>query len=191
MRCSARSDAADGALLGLPHAPRSLHVDLPQSWAARTHLRLRARPLRRAAGGSMERPHRLRSSRGDGGFSRSSRPPGLCLRRAGDGRCGAPDFTAHCRLPAEEFFADAFITEAELAAARRRRAEETRNGKRHRNPQPGLRAREQVIGRQGRDALARHDGSATASPNRAASTRSSWASNACARASPRSSSAAA
>jgi CDP-4-dehydro-6-deoxyglucose reductase, E3 len=39
--------------------------------------------------------------------------------------CGAPvmvdaarsDFTAKCRLPADEFFADSFITEADKAAA--------------------------------------------------------------------------
>jgi CDP-4-dehydro-6-deoxyglucose reductase len=41
--------------------------------------------------------------------------PGVCLRRAGDGRLRAHDYVAQCGLPADEFYADAFTTEADLA----------------------------------------------------------------------------
>ena len=68
--------------------------------------------------GSLDRPHRLRPSRGDGRFPRSFRPPGLCLRRAGDGRRGAAGFHRKLGLPPASS-SPIFLTEAELRTSAR------------------------------------------------------------------------
>jgi CDP-4-dehydro-6-deoxyglucose reductase len=66
----------------------------------------------------MARPHRLRASRGDARFPR---PLGYQVYA-----CGVPimvdsarrDFTVACRLPEDEFYADSFTTQADLAQPR-------------------------------------------------------------------------
>ena len=69
-----------------------------QSWTRTNSSSSRCSPTRRSA---VERPHRLRAPRRDGGLSRHVRRPGVRLRRAGHGRRRrARDFSAQCRLAA-------------------------------------------------------------------------------------------
>ena len=99
---------ADVAVLGLPHARRPVPARLGRSRGgadAQPALRAGAvRKLRRR----LDRPQRAGAPRGDGRCARPVRPPGLCLRRAGDGGIGAQRLrrTARpagrrvlCRLP--------------------------------------------------------------------------------------------
>ena len=113
---------ADDAVLGRAPAARPLHERAVRALGAEMPgFTLRAGGLRCPARGRMARPHRLRPSGGDGGLSRHERLQVYA--------CGAPivvdssreDFITHCGLPAEEFYADAFVTAAD-AARRRRRA---------------------------------------------------------------------
>ena len=59
---------------------------------------LRAGAVGAAAGRRLDRPHRLRARGGDGRPARPVGPPGLCLRRAGDGRVGAARLRRALRL---------------------------------------------------------------------------------------------
>ena len=110
-------DAARHAVLGRPPARRPVHGRLGAGAAGGdAQPALRAGGLQRGARRQLDRPHRLRAPGRAGRLRRPVGPPGLCLRRADRGRLGhAHDYVARAGLPEEEFFADAFTTEADKA----------------------------------------------------------------------------
>ncbi len=90
---------------------------LCEEWAATLpRLPLRAGGVGRDAGRRLAGPHRLRPPGRDAGPARPVGLPGLCLRRAGHGGggAGATSWRAAACRP-DEFYADAFTSEADLA----------------------------------------------------------------------------
>ena len=108
VRAARRNRAADDALLGLPRALRSLPERSRRALEHGARAALRARAFGSAARRPVDRPHRVRTPRGDGGPAGSFRVQVYA--------CGAPpmveaahrDFIAQCGLPEEEFFSDSF-----------------------------------------------------------------------------------
>jgi CDP-4-dehydro-6-deoxyglucose reductase, E3 len=106
-----RPPCCTGAAAGAPTCTSTTGPKPPA--ATRCPPALRAGAVRTELRRRLDRPHRPGAPRRDGRPARPVGPPGLCLRRTGDGGIARSDFVARCGLPADEFYADAFTSEAD------------------------------------------------------------------------------